>query len=74
MPRWLQALTFTLEPVFAAVFGSFFLGEDFGLATAVGGALAISAVLIRCADPQQLRAAAKETAEGIRSRLDPRNT
>lgn len=68
------ALTFTLEPVFAAIFGSFFLHEEFGAATAVGGALAISAVLIRCADPQQMSAALKDTAEGIKSRLDPRNT
>ena len=63
-----------MEPVFAAIFGSFFLHEEFGAATAVGGALAISAVLIRCADPQQMSAALKDTAEGIKSRLDPRNT
>ena len=42
------ALTFTLEPVFAAVVGSAFLHEDFGLSSAIGGFLAISAVAVRC--------------------------
>ena len=41
------ALTFTLEPVFAAVVGSAFLHEDFGLSSAIGGFLAISAVAVR---------------------------
>lgn len=63
------ALTFTLEPVFAAAFGGLMLHEEFGLATGLGGALAISAVLIRCADPQQLQA----TADGIKARLNPKN-
>jgi drug/metabolite transporter (DMT)-like permease len=68
-----QALTFTLEPVFAAVFGGFFLHEEFGLATGIGGALAISAVLVRNADPQQLQSSFKEAADGVKARLAPRN-
>jgi drug/metabolite transporter (DMT)-like permease len=68
------ALTFTLEPVFAAVFGSLMLHEEFGASTAVGGALAIAAVLIRCAEPEQLKVAWKDTADTIKARLKPKNT
>lgn len=67
------ALTFTLEPVFAAVVGTALLHEDFGVATAVGGVLAISAVLIRCADPQQLEQAFKETTENIKAQFLPKS-
>ena len=63
-----------LEPVFAAVFGGLMLHEEFGVATAVGGALAISAVLIRCADPEQIQGAYKETAKNIRASLKPKKT
>lgn len=45
---------FSTEPVFAAVFGSMFLQEHFGPATAIGGALAISACVVRTADPEML--------------------
>merc|ERR1719183_881059 len=67
------ALTFTLEPVFAAVVGSALLHEDFGVATPVGGVLAISAVLIRCADPEQLQQAFKETTENIKAQFLPKS-
>ena len=63
----------SLLPVFAAVFGSLMLHQEFGASTAVGGALAISAVLIRCAEPDQLKAAWKDTADTIKARLKPQN-
>ena len=42
-------------------------------AVAVGGVLAISAVLIRCADPQQLEQAFKETTENIKAQFLPKS-
>ena len=60
--------------MFAAAFGGLLLHEEFGLATGLGGALAISAVLIRCADPEQLQASWKDASDSIKARLDPKNT
>jgi len=60
--------------VFAAAFGGLLLHEEFGVATGLGGALALSAVLIRCADPEQLQASWKKASDNIKERFDPKNT
>jgi len=49
------ALMFSTEPLWAAAFGSMFIGESFGWNTAVGGALAITACLTRSLDRNAVR-------------------
>lgn len=75
VPAHLAALVFVLEPVFAAVFAFFLLGERLGLAGWLGGALVVVAMFVSELRPRRralpsghplvtARSAGREDAEG----------